>query len=243
MVTRSLAFMDESGILSGDAQRFFCLGLMKTQACGQFCDAAHRIYDGAVSGLPAGACFEFKFTAVTKDASLKPYLALIDAYFAQPERFFCAFVIDKQRPGVNWKGYFPSVWDAYIGYSKMFVRNNVGSDEEVCLIADYLGKPKASPRYFESELSGLMGNAGPDPGRVFNACMLDSCSSLMIQTVDLLLGGVRYAFLRDREPDAPHDEAKDAVVERIREHVGRPSLAVNLTNPAPQYFSVWEFHP
>lgn len=235
--------MDESGILSGDTQRFFCLGFMKIQDSGPFNDTAHRIHDRAVSGLAlAEAAFEFKFNSVTA-RSLRFYLELVDAYFAQPDYYFCAFVMDKARPNVNWQRFFGSVWEAYISYSKMVVRNNIASDEEVCLIADYFGKPKESQKYFEAEMRNCHGSRGLFPGRVFNACMLDSCSSLMIQTVDVILGGVRYAFLLDREPGIPYDAEKRAISERIREHVGRPALSRSFTRPEPQYFSVWEFQP
>lgn len=241
MPVRSLAFMDESGILGGNVQRFFCLGFMKTCNSGYFSDAAHRILDKAISSNP-GAGFEFKFNAVTQ-TSLPLYLELVDAYFAQPERYFCAFVMDKQRPKVNWQGYFGSVWDAYLSYAKMVVKNNIASDEEVCVIADYLGKPKKSARFFETELGNCVGNTGPDPGRVFNACMLDSCSSLPIQAVDVILGGIRHSFLANREPTVPRDVEKDAISIRIRQHVGQPTLSTGFTNNGPQYFSVWEFVP
>jgi len=243
LADRQIAFMDESGILGGNAQRFFCLGLMKMRACGEFSDSAHRVYDRAISSVPgAGPGFEFKFNAVTA-SSLPFHLELIDAYFAQPEYYFCAFVMDKQRPGVNWQGYFGSVWDAYLSYTRMVLKNNIDSGQEVCIIADYLGKPKKSSKYFESEIAGCIGNAGPIPGRVFNACMLDSCSSLLIQTVDLIVGGVRHSFLANREPNIPRDAEKDAISMRIRSHVRRDTLAAGFTNQKPRYFSVWEFTP
>lgn len=243
MPTRSIAFLDESGILGGTTQRFFCLGLMKTRTSGPLSDAAHRVLDRAVSSVPgAGPSFEFKFNAVTA-TSLPFHLELLDAYFAQRKYYFCAFVMDKQRQGVNWQTYFGSVWDAYLSYAKMVVTNNVDSDEEVCVIADYLGKPKSSPRYFESELADCVGRAGPSPGRVFNACMLDSSSTLAIQTVDLILGGIRHSFLANREPTVPRDAEKDAISIRIRQHTGQNSLARSFTKQKPQYFSVWEFTP
>jgi hypothetical protein len=235
--------MDESGILGGTAQRFFCLGFMKLRSCGEFNDAAHRAYDRAVSSVPgAGSGFEFKFNSVTAN-SLPYHLELIDAYFAQPEYHFCAFVMDKKRPGVNWQDYFGTVWDAYLSYAKMVIRNNIASDEEVCIIADYLGKPKRSTRYFETEMRDCIGNTGPNPGRVFNACMLDSNASLLIQAVDLVLGGVRHSFLANREPAVPRDAEKDAISARICGHLGRKTLSASFTNQQPKYFSVWEFSP
>ena len=243
MTTRSLAFMDESGILGGSAQRFFSLGLMKTRMSGPLSDAAHRVLDRAVSCIPgAGPGFEFKFNAVTI-SSLPYHLELIDAFFAQPVYHFCAFVMDKQRAGVGWQPYFGTVWDAYLSYAKLVVKNNIDSDEEVCVIADYLGKPTRSDRYFEAELASCPGQAQPSPGRVFNACMLDSSSSLAIQIVDLILGGIRHSFLADREPGARRDAEKDAVSIRIREHVERRTLSESFTNDRPRYFSVWELAP
>jgi hypothetical protein len=240
---RQLAFMDESGILGGTTQRFFCLGFMKVRSCGEFSDSAHRILDRAISSVPgAGPGFEFKFNAVTAN-SLPFHLDLVDAYFAQSEYYFCAFVMDKQRPGVNWRGYYGTVWDAYLSYARMVVKNNLDCEQEVCVIADYLGKPKKSPKYFETEIAGCVGTVGSFPGRVFNACMLDSNSSLLIQTVDLIVGGGRHSFLAHREPGVPRDGEKDAISAKICSHLGWGTLATSFTNQKPHYFSVWEFTP
>jgi hypothetical protein len=73
--------------------------------------------------------------------------------------------------------------------------------------------------------------------------MLDSRSSLVIQAVDVILGGVRHSFLANREPSVPRDAEKDAISIRIREHVGQKTLSVGFTKQKPRYFSVWEFTP
>ena len=144
------------------------------------------------------------------------HLELMDAFFAQPTYYVYAFVLDKQRPGVTGQGYVSTV----------------------CVIADYFGKPKKSPKYFESEVAGCVGRNATSPGRVFNACMLDSGSSLSLQVVDLILGGVRHAFLASREPGVPRDANKDAISMRIRQHVGPQILAASFTGLKPRYFGV-----
>ena len=96
---------------------------------------------------------------------------------------------------------------------------------------------------FESEGAGCVGNSGPSPGRVFNACMLDSCSSLSLQVVDLILGGVRHSFLASREPGVPRDAHKDAISMRIRQQVGPQILAASFTGQKPRYFDVRELTP
>lgn len=116
--------MDESGILGGESQRFFALGLLKLEDTAALGEAGHRVLDRAKSGTGLQD-FEFKFNEVT-NSGLPYHLELIDAYFSLPDSYFCAFIIDKSRPGVDWKGYYPTVWDAYLGYSTVFVRNMCG---------------------------------------------------------------------------------------------------------------------
>ena len=99
-------------------------------------------------------------------SSLPFHLELIDAYFAQPEYYFCAFVMDKRRPGIDWQTYFGTVWDAYLSYAKLVVKNNLDSDEEVCVIADYLGKPKRSSRFFETSCRVRRDHATPPRSRL-----------------------------------------------------------------------------
>ena len=123
------------------------------------------------------------------------------------------------------------------------MKNNLDSDEEVCVIADCLGKPRKSSRYFEAELASCIGTTEPSPGRVFNACMLDSSSSLAIQMVHLILGGIRHSLLADRDPGARRDGEKEAISIRIREHIGRKTLSETFTNGRPHYLSVWELTP
>jgi hypothetical protein len=59
--------------------------------------------------------------------------------------------------------------------------------------------------------------------------------------VDVLLGSVMYDLLRREEPTKGTDPCKLAVAERVRSHLGWPTLAANATKQAPRYFGVWEF--
>ena len=168
---RSIAFMDESGALGGTTQRFFTLGLMKSEDCGPFSDTAHRILDRAISSVPGGSPgFEFKFNAVTR-SSLPFHLELLDAFFEQPSYYFCALVLDKQSPGVNWQGYFPTVWDAYLSYAKVIVTNNIDDDEEVCVVADYL----ASPRGHKSTSNRRFVHVAARPARIIAKPSMRAC--------------------------------------------------------------------
>ena len=237
----AFAFIDESGVLGAGAQRFFGLGLLKLWDTVPLTEAVHLEYQrvrGSLQGA-ASAGFEFKFNTVKK-MGLPFYLRLIDSYFAANRTHFCALVMDKQSPDFNWARYFPTVWDAYIGYSKVLVRRNTAEGERICVLSDYLGKPKASAKYYEREMLKLNSDSRM-AGEVVNVCMLESHSALLIQLVDVLLGSVMYDLLRTEEPTKGTDPCKLAVAERVRSHLGWSTLAVNATKQAPRYFSVWEF--
>jgi hypothetical protein len=70
--------------------------------------------------------------------------------------------------------------------------------------------------------------------------MLESHASLLIQVVDVLLGAVSYDFLRLREPAKGTDPCKVALVDRLREHLRRESLACPTRRRAESWFEVRE---
>jgi hypothetical protein len=232
-------FIDETGVLSKANQRFFGLGLMKLNDTAPLTELVHAIFQRVQGSARLGSDFEFKFTDVT-GSSLPYYLDLVDAYFALPTSHFCALVMDKRSPSFDWAKFFPTVWDAYIGYSKLMLRRNTGEGETVCVLSDYLGKPKDSPKYYETELRTLSADVRMR-GSVFNVCMLESHASLLIQVVDVLLGATRYDHQRRDAPDTAQDPAKLEVAERVRGHLGWDTLAQKKTKWGQRYFSVWPF--
>ncbi len=235
---RAFVFVDESGTLQGRSQRFFALGLLKLKDTAGMTEIVHSIFQRAVGDLrELSGGFEFKFSQVSK-TTLPYYLELLDAYFSLPERHFCALVIDKERMRFNWQAHFDSVWDAYIAYSRLMLGRNVGA-EQVCVLADYLGKPRNSPRFYEHEVGAVVHEPG-FTGDVFGVCMLESEASLLIQTVDVILGAVRYDFQFTRVADGAGNTAKIALTQKVRDRLGWPSLATPRTQPGIRYFSVQE---
>jgi hypothetical protein len=93
---------------------------------------------------------------------------------------FCSLVLDKTNPNIKISDVFPDTWEAYIAYSKLLVKNNVKPGDKICIISDFLGKPKVSNKYYEPEIKSLP--------VVYNATVLESHASLFIQLVDYWLG-------------------------------------------------------
>jgi hypothetical protein len=178
--------------------------------------------------------FEFKFNLID-EISIDDYLNLINIYFQFSNLYFCALVIDTQNPTFNFKKFFPNSWEAYIGYSKMIIRNNFSLKEKVAVIADYIQMAHNSNKFFEKDLN-LIPN-------VFNTCRVESDASLFIQVVDVMLGAVVYDFkIKDgiigkEDPKFP----KTKLVKQIRKYLRQDTLAKKFTVNKPSYFNVWPF--
>lgn len=238
-------FIDETGVLHNDAeQRFFAIGLLKCEDTTALYEELRTLKNRAESkldferqskGLLAKkGCFEFKFASITK-GSCEFYYELIDLYFKFTKLQFCSLVIDKINPDVKIEEVFPNTWDAYISYSKLLVKNNIHSPDHICVIADFLGKPKASNKYYETEIKGI--------SNVYNATVLESHASLFIQLVDVIVGCVVLDFKRTRQPDRKFDTIKGKVCDFLKGKLGTETLAGSFTKHQPNYFSVWEFKP
>ncbi len=178
--------------------------------------------------------FEFKFSSITQ-SNHRYYEKLIDLYFEHKDFEFCCLVLDKEACNINIENYFPNGWDAYIAYSKLLLKKNIRQNEKICVIADYLQKPKISRKDYSREIQKLEG--------IFNACMLESHASLFIQAVDVLLGCVIRAYGMKTNPEKFIDQYKNQVSNSLKNKLARSSLAHHFTQQSPSYFSVWEFRP
>ncbi len=239
----NFGFMDETGVLSPQAdQRFFALGLLKLVNTAPLYEQLQILKNRTESKIIENArrnnnqlprkSFEFKFSSIT-DSSHIFYYDLIDLFFKFPDLSFCCLVFDKKNPNIDIIKYFPNLWDAYISYSKMLVENNINNNETICIIADYLCKPKSSTKYYETEMNKIKG--------VYNACMLESHASLFIQLVDVLIGSIVFDYKIFREEKIKSDKFKQRVCEFLKKKLKKTTLEGNFTVHIPNYFSVWEF--
>ncbi len=234
-----IGFIDETGVLQKDPnQRFFGLGFLKLKNTAAMYEELNRLksrFLAVFSHLQKP--FEFKFNDINR-TNYQYYHDLVDLYFSFPQAAFYAFVIDKQSPKFEMDKFFSDVWNAYIGYSKLVIEKNVEEKDKICILADYLSKPKISKKYYEIEVCKQT-NYGHSP--VFNACMLESHASLFIQLVDVLIGSVVFDFRIMSQPNSTPNLYKLNLVELIRNKIGVDSLTKKITIKEPNCFSVWPF--
>ena len=244
-MTNYFGFMDETGVLhSASDQRFFAIGLLKCEDTSALYEELRILknraeskldFDRRAKGLSSkGGSFEFKFSSITR-GSHEFYYELINLYFKFTKLQFCSLAIDKNNPEVKTEEVFPNTWDAYISYSKMLIKNNMNDSDRICIVADFLGKPKTSSKYYEPEIRTLPA--------VYNATVLESHASLFIQLVDVMVGCVVLDFRRARESGKKIDIFKVKVCDFLKGKLKMESLASNFTKRYPNYFSVWEFKP
>lgn len=225
----SLIFVDESGVLARDPnQPLFGIGMLKIADTSKLYEALKAIKDQLKAR-------EFRFSQINKSTFAR-YQDLIRTYFSFPECYYSCLVLDKLDPGIQIGKYFSNTWDAYIGYSKLLIKNNLEGDT-CCVIADYLSKPKFALNYYEESIRSI------DRTLIFNATMLESHSSLLIQMVDVLTGSVLYDFRQMKYPGTTRNQTKARLVQEIRYLLGLSSLAQNATVSSPSYFSIREFRP
>ena len=238
-------FIDETGVLHNDPdQRFFAIGLLKCEDTSALYEELRMLKNKAESKLDLErqvkglqkktGPFEFKFASITR-GSHEFYYELINLYFKFAKLQFCSLVIDKTNPDVKIEEVFPDTWEAYISYSKTLIRNNMQANDRICIIADFLGKPKTSNKYYEPEIKSLQ--------TVYNATVLESHASLFIQLVDVMIGCIVLDFRRKQQPGKKFDVFKSKVCDFLKGKLEVETLAANFTKHQPNYFSVWEFSP
>lgn len=237
-MTKYLGFIDDTGVLEKDPnQRFFGLGLLKLEETAPFYQEVTILKDRVVSFLPnLKKPFEFKFNKINK-SNYRFYYDLLEIYFSFPKNITCIFVVDKMNINFDYPKYFISSWEAYIGYSKLLIKNNIGADDEICIIADFHQKPKSSNKYYETEVKGC------NMSQIYNVCMIESHASLYVQMIDVLIGAVNFDCKNKFNKNIQTNKIKKGIVDYLKKKLGVTSLAQNITIHKPNYFSVWLFDP
>ena len=236
-------FTDESGVVTtSTTQPFYGLGILKVGAAGLWNHELNKILDravsaGAIAGTKTGRDFEFKFNRINSN-NITYYERLIDFFVGQNDAHFCAFVIEKIRPGINPANVYNSSWEALLGYSYTALNRNIATDERAIILSDNYQKPNDATLHYEDYLVARLGS------KVANVTMLESASCLQLQLVDVLLGCVMYHFKKNLLP--VNNPSKLRLADRLAGYFPMCNGGLDWAwtcRTAPNYFSVWPFRP
>ena len=233
-----IGFLDETGVLADDPnQRFFGLGLLKLNDTSKLYSELWRLKNKAESkvadyrsnrlGVPERS-FEFKFSKIN-NTNFNFYINLLKVYFDIPGIRFYAFIVDKCTEYKN--NNKSNVWDSYINFSCNLLRKSIAHNEKIFVVADYFSKPNYSKKFWEKAVNKIPG--------VFNAIMLESCSTLFLQLTDILIGAVAYDYKITRQGLKPNNSKLD-IVKFIQNKLEIKSLIGNFQKEQPNHFNVRE---
>jgi len=190
--------------------------------------------------------FELKFKYINFTNNLI-YRELVDTYFNFPKVRFCALVVDRLTYiNKTNQGKILNPWDVYIHQAAMLLANNIKEITpcNVCILADDLSRPRNIEKSFERSLKDAIEyrlRQKSIPESVFGVSRLESHSSLLLQVVDILLGGVMFDFkLKEGMIAEKLKQRQEPVTQKIRERLHTKSLAMSTTFHKPNYFSIWK---
>lgn len=200
--------MDETGILSNDSkQPYFALGLLRlynTSELMQKIIAIKAKHNGIINAerleylekaFQKGKISqnkleqkkkeklenkELKFNSLSQNKHLQMYKDIVELCL-NSHFYFSVFLIERDRVNRQNK----TTWNMQLSFAKEHIRQNCKEEHSIAIIADYLNKPRNEP-HFEDEIRKLK--------QVFNACMLESDSSIFVQIVDIFVGAVVYRY-------------------------------------------------
>ncbi|RDU70920.1 DUF3800 domain-containing protein [Helicobacter brantae] len=207
-------FMDETGVLSNDTkQPYFALGLLRLYDTSELLQKIMAIkakHKGIITSQSKQDFMidELKFSSLSTNKFLPLYKEVIEVCLSYENFYFSAFVIQKDK--VRSRG---TIWDTQLQLAKAHINQHCKNHHKISIIADYLNKPKEG-LVFENEMRKLK--------QVFNACMLESNTSIFIQLVDLFVGAIVYRYRNPQQTSkrlnrAPKMQLVSFIEEKLEE--------------------------
>lgn len=236
-------FMDETGILSNDPkQPYFALGLLilyDTSELMQKIIAIKARHNGIINAKrleDLEKAFqkrkiskdeleqkkkekleskELKFNSLSQNKYLQMYKDIVELCLNTDYFYFSAFLIERNKIERQGK----TTWNMQLSFARRHIQENCEEDDSITIIADYLNKPRNEP-YFENKIRKLK--------QVFNACMLESDSSVFVQIVDIFIGAIVYRYKHpyqnkktDKAPKMQLVQFIEQILEKKRENYSK----------------------
>lgn len=202
-------FLDETGSLNNERDRFFALGMIK---------ASNPCYiQRDLLNLRHSKKFyeEIKWTKISK-RRLPIYQKAISLFLANTGMYFSCIVLRKDD--MDFQTHFGgNLWKAYESFCITLLKGNISRNEILSVLADEC--PVPANVEFERNVRRRINN---DFGRlaVQGVCRLDSKGVPLLQIADLLVGAIVYEFKLDAGLLKSPNPMKVALLEKLRKDLG-----------------------
>lgn len=210
----TFCFLDESGNLAPKSpQRYFAVGGVVDSFPDELIKELHLCFEGLCSVLKKDPTrLEFKFASIKK-SSLPLYLKIVDILKKYKSWRFCCLIVDKDDSNFWQPTTAQQIWENYLRFTKLLLKNNLKGNERTVLVADFYKQPKGKVHSLAT-----LPQVAP---QLVDTLQVESQGVLPVQVADILLGCCLY-------------EGRDKVKLRLRKKVSE------LKQEVPQYrFNEW----
>lgn len=185
LIKTPFAFLDETGLLNSDRDRFFCLGMIKCQKPYLILNEVEKIRHRNNYSQEA------KWTRLFPN-NLPIYKDFLGVLFelinAGNDICFCMMIVDKN--GRYFKQHYNAdPFQAYEDFSIQLLKGNLAPNEIISVIADESPVPTGST--YETNVKESINN-GFNRLALHGICKVDSKGNDLLQIVDLLVGAIAY---------------------------------------------------
>jgi hypothetical protein len=185
LIKTPFAFLDETGLLNSNRDRFFSLGMVKCLKPYLILNETEKIRHRK------NYTEEAKWTRIFPH-NLPVYKEFLDVLFKDmfsgDETKFCMMVVDKH--GKYFKSHYNSnPFQAYEDFSIQLLKGNTSPDEIIAVIADESPVPSGST--YETNVKKTI-NQGFNRLAIHGICKVDSKGIDLLQIVDLLVGAITF---------------------------------------------------
>ncbi len=225
----SVCFFDETGLLRSPRDRFFGVGMIKSQKPHLLYLKVKRLRD------------QYKFYDEIKWSRIYHKNVAITKKFinlfleSNKGKFSCMFFVKNELDLTkHFKG---NLWKAYESFTVIELKQNLGQGEMAVVLADDVSVPKNIR--FENNLKSRINHYYQAPV-IHSVCRVYSKGVELVQLTDLLLGAASYQ-LKINAKIIPHpSKAKMSVLKHLQKKLKRKNLAQDHLRGK---YKVWIFKP
>lgn len=216
MSKECVLFLDETGLLNANRDKFFGLGIIKTEKPQDLYLPIKQIRD------KFAFYDEIKWSSVSKKNN-QVVQKIIEVFINEPSSSFSCIFLDKRH--LDFEHYFHNdFWKVYESFTYHLLRASIKKSESCVLLADYY--PAPADTNFEKNVKYRL-NSKFERLAIHSVCRLDSKSSDLLQLCDYILGAISYEYKLENKLVISPSKLKIEALKHLKNNLGVKSFMGN----------------